>query len=423
MTGRPAVLGTVLFTLGCAGTASRVVSPRNVAPGHPVYEGTVVIDPASRRIQARWQIDFVGTPAMQDSATLLLNPALTISSLTGRDISGFTERIEGDTKKIVLRFAQPIPQNPAPSRIDITYEGVPTFGSDSINGISTRWVELGLDSYWHPVFSDYAHLITGRARIVLPSGWRVTTSGSVEQSGDSLALTNTVPLIDIAFSASPDLAFTERGNARVYYAGAPPPAVPMILDIATACTNWLNARYGATSKLPPTRFALAPRKGPGYARKNYIVISNEADTSRLGNERFICHELAHYWSSGAISSGPENWLNEAFAEYVAGRYIRDTHGDSTYTAVVLKRWRDNSANAGAIWIPTATRRPTARAAYNKAPALLDQLESRVGRETMDKILRRYMTEGIHTTTALLDMIANVAGQDESAWFRDQLASR
>ena len=419
---RLATFTATLVVVGCAGTSSQSALPVGAAPGRSVYDGSVIIDPSSRRIQAHWKIDFVRDSAMQDSTTMLLNPALIVSSLTGPDISGYSERSEGDAKRIIVRFRQPTSGKPSPSRIDIAYAGVPAFGSDSINGISTRWVELGLDSFWHPVFSDFSHRITGHTQIVLPSGWKLAASGSVVQSGDTLALTNEIPLIDIAFSASPDLAFSERGNARVYYAGAPPAAVPMILDIATACTSWLDEHYGAKSKLPPTRFVLAPRRGPGYARKNYIVITGEADTSRLGNERFVCHELAHYWSSGAISSGPENWLNEAFAEYVAGRYIRDAHGDSTYAAVVLKRWRDNSANAGPIWTPTATRRPTARAAYNKAPALLDQLESRVGRATMDKILTRYMIEGVHTTAALLDVIAHAANTETSAWFRDQLAS-
>jgi hypothetical protein len=423
MTRTAPLFGSLLFALGCAGPGPKASSPLPVAQRHPVYDGTVVIDPASRRIQAHWQIDFARTPSMRDSVTLLLNPTLTVSSLSGHDISGYTERVEDDTKSIIVRFAQPLPSTLTPSRIDIAYEGTPAFGSDSINGMSTHWVELGLDSYWHPVFSDYGHLITGRARIVLPSGWKLTASGSVGQRGDTLTINNNVPLIDIAFSASPDLAFAERGNARVYYSGTAPSTVPMLLEIATACTTWLDARYGATNKLPPTRFVLAPRKGPGYARKNYIVISTEADTSRLGNERFICHELAHYWSTGAIASGPENWINEAFAEYVAGRYIRDAHGDSTYAAVVLKKWRDNSANAGAIWTPAATRRPSPRAAYNKAPALLDQLESRVGRETMDRILTRYMTEDLRTTPALLDMIASIAGAETAAWLREQLAMR
>jgi hypothetical protein len=423
MTRRSLLVITVVLTAGCAGAASRVTRPLAVRHGHPVYDGTVVIDPSSRRLQARWRIDFLRTAAMRDSATLLFNSGLNISSLTGPGISGYDERNKDDEKMIIVRFAQPAPDITVPSRIDIAYEGVPVFGTDTINGIGARWIELGLDSYWHPVFSDYAHLITGRVHIVLPSGWRIAASGSVLQRGDTLTLTNAVPLIDIAFSASPDLAFTERGNARVYYAGPAPAIVPMILDITTACTNWLDAHYGASNKLPPTRMVFAPRGGPGYARKNYIVITNAADTSRINNERFICHELAHYWSSGAISSGPENWLNEAFAEYVAGRYIRDAHGEPAYASIVLKRWQTNSANAGPIWTSTATRRPTARAAYNKAPALLDQLESRVRRPAMESIVRRYMTEGIHTTTALLDLIANVAGADAAAWFREQLASK
>ena len=42
---------------------------------------------------------------------------------------------------------------------------------------------------------------------------------------------------------------------------------------------------------------------------------------------------------------------------------------------------------------------------------------------MDRILARYMTENIRTTQAFLDMIADVAGKNEAAWFREQLAVR
>ena len=164
---------------------------------------------------------------------------------------------------------------------------------------------------------------------------------------------------------------------------------------------------------------IAPRRGPGYARKNYIVIT-QVDTSRVGLGRFVCHELAHYWSMHANSSGPDNWMNEGFAEFVSAQFIRDVVDSTAYLAIV-ESWRKGGENQLPIWTPTATRRPTAGVSYRKAPHALVQLEERIVRQRMQRILQRYMAEPMSTTPALLRLIGEVAGESEAAWFREVLA--
>jgi aminopeptidase N len=149
-------------------------------------------------------------------------------------------------------------------------------------------------------------------------------------------------------------------------------------------------------------------------------VCSSADTAAVPLQRYVCHELAHYWSSGAVSSGPENWLNEAFAEFVAARYVRTSSGADAY-ATIVAQWREQSEGQPPVWKPELTRRPTARTEYRKAPYLLDRLEERVGTATMDRILVRFMTEPIRTTPALLEMIGRTAGAEAAAWFREQLA--
>ena len=165
---------------------------------------------------------------------------------------------------------------------------------------------------------------------------------------------------------------------------------------------------------------VAPRGGPGYARKNYIVITRVADTATVALERLVCHELAHYWSTGAVASGPENWLNESFAEFVSARYVREVSGDSAYRAIVAS-WRERSTNTPPIWSPGATARPGPRVSYAKAPLLLHRLEERVGGATMDRILVRYMGDpSLRTTERLLAMVGEVAGAETARWLRGEL---
>jgi len=165
---------------------------------------------------------------------------------------------------------------------------------------------------------------------------------------------------------------------------------------------------------------LAPRSGPGYARRNYIVLTDAASTPAPAMGQYICHEFSHYWSSGANSSGPENWLNEAMAEYVSSRYVRATFGQAQYDSTIA-RWERMSARQPPIWTPQSARRPSAQVAYRKAPFLLSRLEERIGADKMERFLQRYMVERIRTTPQLLVALEDVAGAETASWFRGELA--
>ncbi|MFL5551761.1 MAG: M1 family aminopeptidase, partial [Gemmatimonadaceae bacterium] len=196
--------------------------------------------------------------------------------------------------------------------------------------------------------------------------------------------------------------------------------VARVLETAASCRGYLNTRYGASDSLPSVRLVLAPRTGPGYARRNYIMLTEAASTPAPPLAGYICHEFAHFWSSAANSSGPENWLNEAMAEYVSSRYVRATFGQAQYDSVVA-RWQRMSAGQPPIWTPQSAKRPSAQVAYRKAPYLLSRLEERIGTDKMDRLLQRYMVERIRTTPQLLAALEDVAGAETGAWFRDELA--
>ena len=413
------VLAAVL-SAACAGAPRPVAGPMPaVRPGVASYDGTVSIDPSAGAIDARWRIA-VSTEALRgDSATFLLNEGLVVSRLAGADVIGYSRTIESGTAHLTVRFAPGVRAR-GMAAMEIAYAGRPIFSEDSINGIRPSWVELGLDSYWQPVVEGLTQSIIARVRVVLPPTWSLVASGHVTRHGDTLALVNDVPLIDVALAASPMLRRDGDAQVGVHSTGADGALVPKVLATAKSCTRYLDARYGATAPLPPVEIVIAPRGGPGYARKNYIVITRVADTATVAVQRFLCHELAHFWSSGAIAAGPENWLNEAFAEFVSARYVREASGEAAYQGIVAN-WRERASNTPPIWTPAATKRPGPRVSYGKAPLLLHRLEERVGTPTMDRILARFMTEPIRTTDRLIAMVGEVAGGDTAGWLRDELA--
>lgn len=399
--------------LACARAPSSSPAPDAALP---LYEGTATIDPATRSLRADWRISFARTA---DSAIFLLDNGLAVSRITGSDVLGYSTSKDEDPTRITVRLAPATTR--APTVIHVEYSGTPRFSSDSINGMSAQWVELGLDSFWLPIFADLTHVIRSDVRVVLPAGWDLVSSGTISRSGDTLTLASIAPLIDVAFSAAPSFARAGGDSVTIYHVDAAPPVIARTLQTARSCVRYLDARYGAEHPLPPIKLVLAPRSGPGYARRNYIVITRVADTSAVPLGRFVCHELAHNWSSGAAASGPDNWLNEGFAEFVAARFIRATSGDSAYTRII-EEWKGRSTGQPPIWTPATKTRPLARTSYDKAPYLLSRLEERVGSATMERLLRRFMTDArLRTTPAVIALVGEVAGAETGEWFRAELA--
>lgn len=97
---------------------------------------------------------------------------------------------------------------------------------------------------------------------------------------------------------------------------------------------------------------LADRQGPGYARKNYIVLSEVNADHSEGLHYFLCHELAHYWTRSPGARSPHHWMSEAFAEYAAAMYLREHLGQPVFDQR-RSQWEQMGQNHGPVW----TQRP------------------------------------------------------------------
>lgn len=411
-----------LASLSCRGATPDLLPPLVPSPTRAVYDGVVSVRPDGGTIQASWSVRVARTPGA-DSVTLLLNSGLSVSSLTGRDV----QRVETTSDRSWARLTVHLQPRAGATdtELRLLYAGRLVLSDDNINSLSSEWVELGLDSFWFPVVADFAHEVSGRVRGVLPAGYRVISSGTQRVRGDTVEIVNTRPLPDFAFAASRALRTTAQGRARTHDIGARPEMIARMLATADRCSNYLNRRYGTRDSIPTADVVMAPRNGPGYARQRYIVISVGPNASQAppadssGLTYFICHELAHFWSIGANPSGPDNWLNEGFAEFVSGRAVRELHGEAAWQRI-LESWREGAFGQGPIWTASSTGRPHANVSYRKAPALLAQLESRIGSARMDSVLSRFMTEPLRTTPAVLEMIVQTVGPEQGAWFRSEV---
>lgn len=411
-------------------TGAFAQSPKAATARAPRYDGVVRLDPSNGALEGRWTLQLAGHDA--DSLILLLNPGLRHVRVTGPQV--IASSLDSTRGLQRVRIALRSSRQSRDVRVEVAVRGTLQVSSEGINTVTAAYSELGLDSFWFPVLDGFPDL-TGTLRLTLPADLRLATSGHVkpgprERNGwRTHLIENTVPLPDFAFVAARTLTPQSVGGAQAVTTTADSALVRAMLDVTAECTQYLVSRYGGAEPMPTVQIVLPPRSGPGYARKHYIVVpvgewrgTREAASTRArAQTSFVCHEVAHYWSSGAAATGPENWINEGFAEFVSARAVRELRGDSAY-AVIEAKWRARADKAGAVWTASATARPDANASYGKAPLLLAALEARVGIERMDRILREFMTRPVRTTPAVLQLIAEQAGSDVAAWFERQLGA-
>ncbi len=270
------------------------------------------------------------------------------------------------------------------------------------------------------LLSTFDQEMIGDLRITLPPDWEVVASGSVAFEKGVHVIRNRVPQVDVAFVAAPSFERIQSERFTVYYREADPRAASAVLAAAENCARYLNSRYGARDPIPKGRLVLADRPGPGYARKNYIVLSRMDAVDAEGLHYFLCHELAHYWTRSAGAFSPHHWMTETFAEYVAGRYLREHFGQLAFDRR-RAQWEELGRAHGPVWTPASTKRPSFFVMYRRAPYLLSRLEERIGAERFDRFLERYMIDRVRTTPELLEQLEIIAGAETAQWFRAQLA--
>lgn len=387
------------------------------------YDAAVAIAPDSGWLDVAVTLRYPVPTTGADGVALLLNQGLEIHALEGARVHGYTvhpSEYSPTWNQLDVTFTDAVRPGDTVS-IALSYCGRPVMPGDGINRIEPAWVELGLDSQWFPVVSTFAQAMIGVVRIRLPESWSVVGSGDVSFENERHVLRTRVEQIDLAFIASPSLQRARSSKVEVHHRTMPSEAVQTVLRVAATCVDDLNARFGARAPFPEARLVLAERDGPGYARKNYIVLSTVNADAVDALQQFVCHEVAHFWTRSPGSFSPDHWMSEAFAEYAAAMVVRDRHGADAF-ARLRARWDDTGSGTSPVWTPTSTQRPSYQLMYRRAPALLAQLEDRLGTERFAQLIVRYMVEGVTSTAVLLELVAEIGGADTAAWLREALAS-
>lgn len=388
------------------------------------YKGELKIDTATSYIEAVWHIELLNPG--EEKRTFYIRDTLKRPKVSSNDIietniekvSGFADfwAIHVTMKKTVADRKQ---------YIQIAYEGtlLPEPLPNKINSITPDVVELNVDSFWFPMDASFSKLLSADVTIAIEGKWQAISTGETKSNLNKVTISNKDPRLDIAFTLAREPKLIEGTRYTIFDLRKESMGIGALTETADECSSNLDQLFGNKRSLPVSKIVITDRKESGYARENYIVLTDIGKYSLGHLTLFLCHEFAHFWAKGANFSSEENWLNEALAEYAALVSVRRILGYDTYNSLLEQfKKQIEGKDLPAIWQEGATKRGPYLVLYRKGPLALVKFENQFGERHTIEIVRRFFNQPIKTTPALLEIVRDIAGKSAEKNLKDLLAS-
>jgi hypothetical protein len=386
----------------------------HLSPGHDAMDATAVIDlPAGE--------------ARGEQAFILADRFHIRSADAGPGVKvtvGPTDQPFPHLQEVKVAFA---PGNAAPGHLRIAYDG-PLDGGQGFDRIGQDgFLEFRIDAFWLPTRSDIGLRYSADTHVTgLPAGMQVAAQGQVRQDGDQAWMHREAADIDLAFVVIGGLKTVSAPGVVFHAADLDSPLVKTFRRHAVAAAAFHQAMLGP---MPggPMQVVVVPRtSGSDYQRSGYILLSHRKYPGQLTPRQdeirrahHIAHELAHAWWSVGSPVTEDDWLNESFADYSGLRYVEHAF-DVKARQSVLDEARADAEKAGPV---IGAGRPSQGALYAKGPILLFDLDARIGRAKMDRLMARIGRSRPRHTAEFLEALADVAGPDVAKDFERRLRAR
>lgn len=271
---------------------------------------------------------------------------------------------------------------------------------------------------------------------------RKTSSGSISET----AFPETKPISTYLF------AFAAGPWAKVHHTPGLPdvyvrrsqvkraePEVPELQDITQRGMTWLADYFQQPFPFPKYDMVLIPgfpfggmeHAGATFLREDAILFRQAPTASdRFGRDITTLHELTHQWFGDLVTMRwfDDLWLKEGFAQYMAYRAMDALHPETDPWKHFFENIKpqaygiDETEGTTPIFqdIPNLSDAKSAYGAivYQKAPAILKQLEFRLGSEAFRHGLRIYLAHHAYANAEWSDLIAafhEASGQDVKSW--------
>jgi hypothetical protein len=379
-----------------------VATFESAAPRHCHYTITARVEPLRGELQA--VVELAGLDHLPTDGTLYLHKSARIHDA----------QVDGAVAKVTLAADQPagpyMPQS-APLvlppgthrtltlRYTVTLDGM----VNDVNTIAADLVELALYASWYPS-SPALKGFTYDLSVSLPASWTVLANGEPTPSTQTSTWRSLTPVDDIVVLASPDLRITARSHngARIEVA-APAPLLDQlgpVIDHMQAAGALASSWFDIPRQNGRLCLVFPPRKGWGYSRPPLVITNRAYGESLAANPstqaarlKGAYHEMAHFWWAVARSDAPDDWINEALAEFTAWRLVRE-RADAEAARTIEAGFRKDALGDKVAVPITASREEPARYVnrYEKGALVFIGVERRFGWPRLQACLRRVLLD-------------------------------
>ena len=326
----------------------------------------------------------------------------------------------------------------APSGASIIRARDPTDGSDYLY---TLLVPADANQLF-PCFDQPDLKARVRLSLTAAARWTVIANGSVasaDTSGDRVTsrFTETRPISTylIAFAAGPWHRATSTMNGRTMHAyvrqsRAGEADLDTLLALNQQALDWMERYFARRFPFEKFDFVLAPAfpfggmEHPGavfYNEDRFIFRERPTLPRRLGRFSVILHEVAHQWFGDLVTPRwfDDLWLKEGFATFLAAEALAEIDSSAGawktfYLANKPPAYRvDQTLGTRPLWQELdnldQAKSNYGAIVYNKAPAVLKQLEYLVGKSSFRTGVRRFLTRFAYGNATWRDLLASIGG--------------
>jgi len=284
-----------------------------------------------------------------------------------------------------------------------------------------------------------------------PSEWRVignTAPESTRPDGTNtvtrFAETRPISTYLFAFAAGPWVnVHPVAGSPDVYVRRSQlkraEPEVPQLQEITTRAIQWLTEYFQQPFPFPKYDIVLIPgfpfggmeHAGETFLREDSVLFRTAPTASdRFQRNILTLHELTHQWFGDLVTMRwfDDLWLKEGFAQYMAYLSLDSLEPQAQawkhfYEDIKPQAYGiDETEGTTPIFqnIPNLKDAKSAYGAivYQKAPAILKQLEFRLGADAFRNGLRIYLEQHAYANAQwgdLVEALQTASGQDVRTW--------
>jgi aminopeptidase N len=338
----------------------------------------------------------------------------------------------------------------APSGASIIRSHDPTDGNDYLY---TLLVPADANQLF-PCFDQPDLKARVRLSVTAPAAWSVVANSPIAAAdtiGDRItthfAETRPISTYLIAFAAGPwtRVSSSSRGRtitAFVRRSRAVEADLDTILALNQRALEWMEGYFGRPYPFEKFDLVLAPdfpfggMEHPGavfYNEDRFIFRERPTLPQRLGRFSTILHETAHQWFGDLVTMRwfDDLWLKEGFANFMAAKGLAALEPSTDawktfYLATKPSAYAvDQTAGTRPLWqeLPNLDQAKSNYGAivYNKAPAVLKQLEYLVGDSVFQTGVRDFLrlhAYGSADWRDLLGAIGNAGGRSLDGFGRD-----